>query len=109
MNLPGNRERERLFALILTQHRRWGTLLVPYILEKHHGREYYLLAEALAPFPDGTTLSELDNEEREIVRLVNEYSDRHLYRLFSKHKNVKEFLGQVTDREIGRASCRERV
>ncbi len=102
MNLPGNRERERLFALILTQHRRWGTLLVPYILEKHHGREYYLLAEALAPFPDGTTLSELDNEEREIVRLVNEYSDRHLYRLFSKHKNVKEFLGQVTDREFDR-------
>jgi len=102
MHLPGNRERERLFALILTQHRRWGTVLVPYILEKQHGRDYYLLAEALAPFPDGTTLSELDNEEREIVRLVNEYSDRHLYRLFSKHKNVKEFLGLVTDREFDR-------
>ncbi|MDF1561037.1 MAG: SNF2-related protein [Bacteroidales bacterium] len=102
MHQPGHRERERLFALILTQHRRWGTVLVPYILEKQHGRDYYLLAEALAPFPDGTTLSELDNEEREIVRLVNEYSDRHLYRLFSKHKNVKEFLGLVTDREFGR-------
>jgi superfamily II DNA or RNA helicase len=102
MHQPGNRERERLFTLILTQHRRWGTVLVPYILEKQYGRDYYLFAEALAPFPDGTTLSALDNEEREIVRLVNEYSDRHLYRLFSKHKNVKEFLVQVTDREFDR-------
>lgn len=102
MYQPGNREHERLFALILTQHRRWGTILVPYMLEKQNGKDYYLPAEALAPFPDGTTLSGLDNEEREIVRLVNEYSDRHLYRLFSKHKNVKEFLGMVTDREFDR-------
>ncbi len=102
MHQPGNRERERLFALILAQHRRWGTVLVPYMIEKQHGRDYYLFAEALAPFPDGTTLSELDNEEREIVRLLNEYSDRHLYRLFSKHKSVKEFLTLVTDRDFDR-------
>ena len=102
MYKPVNPERERLFALILAQHRRWGTVLLPYMLEKQPGRDYYLPAEALAPFPDGTTLSELDNEEREIVRLVNEYSDRHLYRLFSKHKNVKEFLVQVTDRDFDR-------
>lgn len=102
MHQPGTRERERLFALILTQHRRWGTVLVPYMLEKQHDRDYYLAAEALSPFPDGTTLSGLDNEEREIVRLVIEYSDRHLSRLFSKHKSVKEFLEQVTDREFDR-------
>ncbi|MDX9903918.1 MAG: DEAD/DEAH box helicase [Bacteroidales bacterium] len=102
MDQPGYRERERLFALILTQHRRWGTVLVPYMLEKQHGRDYYLLAGALAPFPDGATLSELDNEEKEIVRLVNEYSDRHLARLFSKHRSVKEFLDLVTDREFDR-------
>mgnify|MGYP000843894745 FL=1 len=92
--------RERLFALILTQHRRWGTILMPYILEKMHGQEYYTAGEALSPFPNNLTLSGLDNEEKEAVRLVNEYSDRNLFKLFSKHRNVREFLENVTEREF---------
>ena len=95
-----NTRSEWLFALILTQHRRWGTVLMPYILEKTPGRDYYNLAEALSPFPNAVTLSGLDNEEREAVRLVNEYSDRNLFKLFSKHRNVREFIDSVTDREF---------
>ena len=97
MQSPGIKEHSKLFALILTQHRRWGTVLLPYMLERMPGREYYSPAEALSPFPNSVTLSELTNEEREAVRLVNEYSDRNLYKLFSKHKNVKEFIDNVTD------------
>jgi len=93
--------RERLFALILTQHRRWGTILMPYMLEKMPGREYYSTGEALSPFPNNFTLSGLDNEEKETVRLVNEYSDRNLFKLFSKHRNVKEFLENVAEKEFG--------
>ena len=93
--------RERLFALILTQHRKWGTVLMPYMLEKMPGREYYSPAEALSPFPNNFTLSGLDNEEKEVVRLVNEYSDRNLFKLFSKHRNVKEFLENVAEKEFG--------
>jgi superfamily II DNA or RNA helicase len=100
MQSPGKKERTRLFALILTQHRRWGTVLMPYMLERMPGREYYSLAEALSPFPNSITLSELDNEEREAVRLVNEYSDRNLYKLFSKHRSVKDFIDNITDREF---------
>lgn len=100
MQSPVYREREKLFALILTQHRRWGTVLMPYILERLPGREYYTLSESLSPFPDSVTLSGLDNEEREVVRLVNEYSDRNLHKLFSKHRSVREFTDNVTDREF---------
>lgn len=100
MKPSGNKKIERLFALILTQHRRWGQVLMPYILEKLPGREYYSMAEALSPFPDTQTLSGLDNEEREAVRLVNEYSDRNLNKLFSKHHSVREFIENVTDREF---------
>jgi len=92
--------RERLFALILTQHRRWGTILMPYMLEKMAGREYYTAEEALSPFPNSFTLSELDNEQKEAVRLVNEYSDRNLFKLFSKHRNVREFLENVSEKEF---------
>ena len=98
MQAPFPKERERLFALILTQHRTWGSVCMPCMLEKMPGRDYYSFGEALSPFPNSTTLAGLDTEEREAVRLVNEYSDRNLYKLFSKHRT-----------EIGRASCRERV
>lgn len=96
------REREKLFSLILTQHRRWGTVLMPYILERLPGRDYYTMAESLSPFPDSATLSSLDNEEKEVVRLVNEYSDRNLHKLFSKHRSVREFIDNVTDPEFDR-------
>jgi hypothetical protein len=94
------RLREKLFALILTQHRRWGALLVPYILEKQHGLTYYSMTEPLFPFPDSTTLSGLDNDEREVVELLNDYSDRNLFKLFSKHRNVKEFTETVGEKEF---------
>ncbi len=33
----GEREYERLFVLVLTQHRRWGSVLLPYIIERMPG------------------------------------------------------------------------
>jgi superfamily II DNA or RNA helicase len=98
VNKKGNNE--RLFALILTQHRRWGTILAPYIIMKRTGVDYYEMTEALAPHPDSNTLMSLDNEEREMVRFINDYSDRNLFKLFSKQKNVKEFLEKITDNEF---------
>ncbi len=100
MQPPLPKERERLFALILTQHRTWGSVLTPIMLERVPGRDYFSIAEALSPFPNSITLAGLDNEEREAVRLLNEYSDRNLFNLFSKHRNVKEFMENVTDREF---------
>ena len=91
-------KRERLFILVLTQHRHWGSVLIPYIIERMPGASYFTMSEALAPHPDNVTLSKLDNEEREIVRLINEYSDRNLFKLFSKHRNVKEFVESVDAR-----------
>jgi hypothetical protein len=66
MQPPIPKERERLFALILTQHRTWGSVLAPIMLERMPGRDYSL-GEALSPFPNSITLAGLDNEEREAV------------------------------------------
>ncbi len=95
-------DRERLFVLVLTQHRHWGSVLLPYIIERIPGAEYFRMAEPLSPHPDRITLSHLDNEESELVRLLNEYSDRNLFRLFSKHRDVREFVEKVTANEFER-------
>ena len=93
-------EKIKLFALILTQHRLWGTVLVPYIIVNEANRTYFRLSEALSPFPGVDTLSTLAPEERETVNILNEYTDRNLFKLFSKNNTVKEFLQKVTPDKI---------
>ena len=79
----------KLFALILTHHRLWGHILLPYIIQKEANRSYYKLTECLTPFPNINTLGTLTSEEREVVKNINDYSDRNLFTLFSKDKNSK--------------------
>jgi superfamily II DNA or RNA helicase len=95
---PG--KKTRLFALILTNHRIWGKILLPYIIVSELHRKYFNLSEQLFPFPDTDTLSTLSNDEREVVKILNDYSDRNLFRLFSKNTNVKEFVEKITKEKI---------
>ena len=90
----------RLFTLILTPHRLWGLILVPYIIINESKKRYFKLSECLSPFPNVDTLSTLTDEEREVVKIINDYSDRNLFKLFSKDKSVKEFLEVVTAEKI---------
>ncbi len=89
-------DRKELFALILFDHRLWGSVLFPYIMEREPGRGYYRLSECLSPYPNTDTLSSLNPEERELVKIINEYSDRSLFKLYSREKTVKEFLEKIT-------------
>jgi SNF2 family DNA or RNA helicase len=92
--------KKELFALILFEHRLWGSVLIPYVLEKERDRGYYRLSECLSPFPDIDTLSTLNSEEREVVKIINEYSDRTLFKLYSREKSVKEFLEKITPEKL---------
>jgi SNF2 family DNA or RNA helicase len=99
--LETNTDRKgKLFALILLQHRLWGSVILPYIIQKETNRGYYKLSECLSPFPNGDTLGTLTSEEREIVKIINEYTDRSLFKLFSRDKTVKEFLEKSTPEKL---------
>ena len=90
----------KVFALILFQHRLWGSVILPYIIQKETNRGYFKLSECLSPFPNSDTLSTLTSEERELVKIVNEYTDRNLFKLFSREKTVKEFLERITNEKL---------
>jgi SNF2 family DNA or RNA helicase len=90
----------KLFALILFQHRLWGSIILPYIIQKESNRGYYKLLECLSPFPNIDTLGTLSSEEREVIKIINEYTDRSLFKLFSKDKTVKEFLENITPEKL---------
>lgn len=99
MEDPAENKRIR-FAIILTRHRLWGKIFLPYIITQNPGKKYFTLTEALSPYPSDVTLSNLENEEIELVRITNEYSDRPIYKLYSRDRNVKEFLENVTPDKI---------
>ncbi len=96
----GSGKKKKLFTLILTTNRQWGSILVPYIILDESNRGYYKLSECLSPFPNIDTLGTLTAEERELVKIINEYSDRNLFKLFSKDKTVKDFIEKVTPEKI---------
>jgi len=90
----------KLFALVLSHHRIWGSILLPYIIQKETNRAYFKYSECLSPFPNIDTLGTLTADERELVKIINGYTDRNLFKLFSKDKTVKEFLEKVTSDKI---------
>jgi SNF2 family DNA or RNA helicase len=96
----GSDKKGKLFALILFQHRLWGYVILPYIIQREVNRNYYKLSECLSPFPNIDTLGTLTSEERELVKIINEYTDRNLFKLFSRDKTVKEFLEKITPEKL---------
>jgi superfamily II DNA or RNA helicase len=92
----------KVFALVLTRHRLWGALLLPYLILMEAGKSYYRLSECLFPYPQEEGTSSLDLEERDIVNIINEYNERNLFSLYSRDKSVKEFLSNITPDRIER-------
>ncbi|MCA1755956.1 MAG: DEAD/DEAH box helicase [Bacteroidales bacterium] len=94
------RDTTRSFALILTTHRMWGSLLIPYMVTGLEGRSYLTPEESLSPYASPDTINEITEHELEIINLANSCSDRYLFRLFSREKNVMQFLDRVTEERL---------
>jgi len=88
------------FALGLNDNRYWGLVFVPLLLTVNRKESFYS--------PDPTYLSSnndvrypaLSYTEKEIVKIIEEYSDQNLFKHFSKQKNLKEFLKVVPQENI---------
>jgi hypothetical protein len=99
-------ERENLgkkisgFAVVLMHHRTWGPVLQPFTIEKEPGMRFCTVRDSLSPYPHSEVLSKLTSEEREIVKLINDYSEKHLHRLFSKEANIKKFIDSLTPEKL---------
>jgi hypothetical protein len=88
------------FALVLSHHRLWGMILLPYIIEPDPNKNYYNSSLCLSPFPVPQVLQSLEAAEQEVVGIINEYTERKLFKLFSKNRSVREFLSNVQQERI---------
>ncbi|RPI46677.1 MAG: hypothetical protein EHM46_00305, partial [Bacteroidetes bacterium] len=92
--------REMIFALGYQPHRLWGSILQAQFLEKKEGNEFFTPLEYIQNDPSTQAYKRLTPMQAELVRLVDQYSDRNLHRFFSKKKTAREFLDSVGENTI---------
>lgn len=80
------------FTVILAHHRTWGLILLPYMFGKEPGKRFVTIHESLSPYPGADILGRLTPDEREVVKLINDYSEKNLFRLFSRDPSVRKFI-----------------
>ena len=87
--------RENRFALGYMPHRLWGSILQAQVLEKEAGKEFYTPGEYIQNDSSTSAYQRLSPMQREVLRLMDEYGDRSLHRVFSRKLTVKQFQDQV--------------
>ncbi len=86
---------EEFFGLGLNEHRHWGYIFIPYIIKKSEEGNFYFTSHTIFPKSTDDSYQSLSDQQKQMVRICHEYSDQNLFKLFSKNKNVKEFLEKV--------------
>ncbi|MDT8402242.1 MAG: SNF2-related protein [Bacteroidales bacterium] len=86
----------RGFVIILGRHRLWGSIFLPWIVEKEEGSEYYSPVECLSPYASPAIMDELTEAETDLTELINSYSDPYLFRLFSRERTVVVFTEKIS-------------
>ncbi len=82
------------FIIALTEHRYLGSVFVPYLIEKEE--QFYIVKRHVKPrdlenSPDYT----FKPYEKELVEIIEKYSDENLTKKFSRAGNVSEFFSSL--------------
>ena len=92
--------REIRFALGYMPHRLWGNILQAQFLEQDQGNEFYIPLEYIQNDKSTKAHGRLTPMQREVLKLIDNYSDRNLHRIFSKKRTLKEFQDTVDKKTI---------
>ena len=90
---------KNMFALGISNHRVWGELILPFFIGKEKINDVFRLSERILPC--SKNFSCLTVEQKDLVRITEAYNDRQLYKLFSKEKNVRQFINEVSKEKKG--------
>lgn len=90
------------FAIGYIPHRLWGNILIAQLLERDDQAMYYVTGEVLLRNEQSVSYRRLTPMQKEVVHIIDRYSDKNLHRLFSKKRTVKEFHDTVDKETIDR-------
>ena len=78
------------FSVLITEHRLWGTIFQPFILEEKN-TAFYTIGELITP--KNSAAHSLSEAEKKIISLCNNYSETTILKLFVREKiSIAEFL-----------------
>ncbi|MBK6284864.1 MAG: ATP-dependent helicase [Draconibacterium sp.] len=81
---------ETEFIIALTEHRSLGNIYIPYLIQRED--QFYKVLRHVKPRDFKTeTDYEFKPYEKELVEIIEKYSDERLVKKFSRATNVKEF------------------
>jgi len=86
------------FVIILSKNRLFGWMLKPYRIEKVN-KDYYTITESI--LAETNTLHQYSDDQKELIKLATQCSDKEITKLFSKKKlSIRDFLATLTDEKI---------
>jgi hypothetical protein len=85
---------ETEFIIALTEHRFLGHVFVPYLIQK---KEQFYTVKSHVKWRDmkGNSEYEFKPWERELVGIIEKYSDERLIKRFSRETNVSAFYANL--------------
>ena len=88
---------EKKFILALFEHRVVGYIFHAYIVEIQDKADYYVLVERITNDDIRKRPTEFTDEQKKLVKIIEEYNDTELVRAFSKKKLTnQEFITGLT-------------
>ncbi len=80
---------EKEFVVVITQHRFLGNIFLPYLIKKED--KFYTTIKLIKPNDLNASDYNFQPFEKEVVLLIDKYSDERLMKRFSRALNVTEF------------------
>jgi SNF2 family DNA or RNA helicase len=88
---------EKKFILTLSEHRVVGHVFLPYLAESQDKLDYLVLVERITNDDIRKRQGEFTSEQKILVKLIEEYNDTELVRVFSKKRLTnQEFIAGLT-------------
>ncbi|WP_372948212.1 DEAD/DEAH box helicase [Mariniphaga sp.] len=84
---------ETEFVIVLTEHRYLGNIFQPYFIHKKD--KFYSTEKVVKPVDVKDGGYNLKPYEKELVAIIDKYSDERLMKRFSRAKNVTEFYASL--------------
>ena len=88
---------ELQFVITINEHRKFGNIFAPYFLKKEQSPDYNTIYERVTTLNLSKYGSLLSPEEVQLVKIIEEYNEQNLQKLFSKKKvSLRDFIASIT-------------
>lgn len=84
---------ETEFIIALTEHRYFGSVFVPYLIQKEE--QFYTVKTLVKPRDLNRSEYTFQPYEKELVKIIEKYSDENLTKKFSRAESVSEFFSTL--------------